>query len=108
MSRMSAALSRSEKQGAIARAPSRGPPLTVTIDEACRKTGLGVTTLYALLKAKKSAARKWAAGGSSSGNRSRSCWRRTPGAPSDARLTRNHRKEKPRREYRARGQTHGF
>jgi len=50
---MSAALSRLEKQGTIARAPSRGPPLTVTIDEACRKTGLGVTTLYALLKAKK-------------------------------------------------------
>ena len=58
MSQMSTALSRSEKQGAIARAASRGPPLTVTIDEACRKTGLGVTTLYALLKAKKSAARK--------------------------------------------------
>ena len=52
MSQMSTALTRSEKQGAIARAASRGPPLTVTIDEACRKTGLGVTSLYALLKAK--------------------------------------------------------
>ena len=53
MSQISTALSRSEKQGAVARAECRGPPLTVTIDEACRKTGLGVTTLYALLKAKK-------------------------------------------------------
>src|SRR5262249_5087487 len=53
MSQISTALSRSEKQGAVARAECRGPPLTVTIDEACRKTGLGVTTLYALLKVKK-------------------------------------------------------
>jgi len=53
MSQMSTGLSPMEKQGAIARAASRGPPLTATIDEACRKTGLGVTTLYGLLKAKK-------------------------------------------------------
>jgi excisionase family DNA binding protein len=54
MSQTSTGLSRQEKQAqAVARRAASGKPVTVTVDEACRKTGLGVTTIYALLKAGK-------------------------------------------------------